>query len=220
MAARRNLRQLDGSVADRPGHGEGVRFSGRINRTVRPSRIDVGNGTYVKTGGGLFAGEILVDGPSEPIFAPPNAILTHAGGTAMITNDLRLVGQGSRSNPRSATFYMTGGSLSAHRILLETMGIFNQSSGMVQVASTLLMQDNGSVPSTYYFSGGKLFTSETSISSFYPESSGFGQSGGTHIVTNTLWINGVAIYTFSGGTVRAQPTGISGGSFSVIWRHA
>src|SRR6185503_3652218 len=76
--------------------------------------IAVGNGIYLKTGGGLFAGDLRVVAPSVPFFAPPSAIMTHAGGTAMITNDLRLVGQGNRLILRSATFNMSGGSLTAH----------------------------------------------------------------------------------------------------------
>jgi len=165
----------------------------------------VGNGTYVKNGGGLFAGEVRVLAPSEPIFAPPTAIMTHAGGTAMITNDLRIVGQGNRTNPRTATLNMFGGSLSAYRILLEEAGVFNQTNGTVNVANELFVDDNGGrVPSRYYLSGGNLFTSDTTISSSYPESSTIGQSEGTHIVTNTLWINGNAIYQLIGGTVTAS----------------
>src|SRR5204863_8302415 len=101
------------------------------------SNLDVGNGTYVKNGGGLFAGEVRLVAPSQPIFAPPAAILTHAGGTATITNNLRLVGQGNRTNPRSATFNMFGGSLSTPRIEMETGGIFNQTNGTVNVANEL-----------------------------------------------------------------------------------
>jgi hypothetical protein len=72
------------------------------------------------------------------------------------------------------------------------------------------MQDAGRVGSSYNLSGGKLFAAETSLSSFYPASSGVGQSGGTHIVTNTLWINGTARYTLSGGTVSAPNINFTG----------
>jgi hypothetical protein len=179
--------------------------------TNSASDLFVGNGTYVKNGGGLFAGEVRLIAPSEPIFAPPTAILTHAGGTAMITNDLRLGGQGSRLNPRTATFNMFGGSLSAHRILLEQAGMFIQTNGTVYVANELFVDDNGGrVPSNYYLSGGNLFTSDTTLSSSYPESSNIDQSGGRHIVTNTLWINGNAIYQLSGGTVTASNIVLTG----------
>src|ERR1041385_1362917 len=173
-------------------------------------QIDVGNGTYVKSGGGLFAGEVVVNAPSAPIFAPPTAILTHAGGTATITNDLRLVGQGSRTNPRAATFNMFGGSLSTPRIQMEEAAVFNQTNGAVNVANELLIDDNTGIPSRYYLSGGNLFTSDTSLSSSYPESSTFTQSGGRHIVTDTVWINGNAIYQMNGGTVSAPNIVLTG----------
>src|SRR5262249_52356856 len=124
--------------------------------TNRARQINVGNGTYIKNGGGLFAGEIVVDAPSEPIFAPPTAILTHAGGTGLVTNDLRLVGQGGRLNPRSATFNMFGGSLSTPRIQMEEAGVFNQTNGTVNVANELFINDDAAIPSNYYLSGGNL----------------------------------------------------------------
>jgi hypothetical protein len=178
--------------------------------TNSASDLFVGNGTYMKNGGGLFAGEVRVVAPSAPIFAPPTAILTHAGGTATITNDLRLLGQGNRLNPRAATFNMFGGSLSAHRILMEGAAMFTQSNGTVKVANELIVDDNGRVPSSCYLSGGNLFTSGTTLSSSYPESSSIGQSGGTHLVTNTLRINGNAIYRLSGGTVTAPNIVLTG----------
>jgi len=58
--------------------------------TNSASQLNVGNGIYVKNDGGLFAGEINVDAPNGSIISPPSAILNHAGGTATITNDLRL----------------------------------------------------------------------------------------------------------------------------------
>lgn len=178
--------------------------------TNSAGELAVGNGSYVKNGGGLFAGEVRVDAPAEPIFAPPTAILTLAGGTATITNDLRLLGQGNRQNPRSATFNMFGGTLSVHRILLEPAAQVLQTNGTVNVANEVLMDDNGRVPSTYHLSGGTLATPATTVSSSYPESSTFDQSGGTHIVTNTLWINGNAIYHLSGGTVSASNIMLTG----------
>ncbi len=193
--------------------GVGQTGFGMLNQnggTNSASELSVGNGTYVKNGGGLFAGEVRVVAPSEPIFAPPNAIMTHAGGTATITNDLRLVGQGGRQNPRTATFNMFGGSLSAHRILVQEAGMFTQTNGTVNVANELFVGDNGRIPSSYYLSSGKLFTSDTTVSSSYPESSNIGQSGGTHIVTNTLRINGNAIYHLSGGTVTTPNIVLTG----------
>ena len=192
----------------------GANGFGTLNQnggTNSAPRIDVGNGTYMKNGGGLFAGEIVVDAPSEPIFAPPTAILTHAGGTSIITNDLRLVGQGNRLNPRAATFNMFGGSLSTPRIQMEEAGMFNQTNGTVNVANELFVDDNGGrVPSRYYLSGGNLFASDTTISSSYPEPSTVSQSGGRHIITNTLWINGNAMYQLTGGTVSVPNIVLTG----------
>jgi hypothetical protein len=172
--------------------------------------IDVGNGVYVKNGGGLFAGEIVVDAPSVPIFAAPTAILTHAGGTATITNDLRLVGQGNRHNPHSATFNMFGGSLSTPRIQMQVAGLFNQTNGTVNVANELFVDDKGLLASSYSLSGGNLFTSETTLSSSWPESSTFSQSGGTHIVKEKVWINGSAIYQLTGGKVSVPNINLTG----------
>ena len=74
-------------------------------------------------------------------------------------------------NPRTATFNMLGGSLSTHRILMETAGMFTQTDGTVNVANELFVDDNGGrTPSTYYLYGGNLFTSNTYLSSSYPES--------------------------------------------------
>lgn len=179
--------------------------------TNSTSDLAVGNGFYVKNGGGLFAGEVRVLAPSVSIVAPPSAILTHAGGAATITNNLRLVGQGSRLNPRSATVNMFGGSLSANRVQLEVAGVFNQTNGIVNVSNELFIDDNGGrIPSSYYLSGGNVFTPRTTISSSYPEPCYLNQSGGTHIVTNQLWINGNAIYQLSGGTVAASNIVLNG----------
>jgi hypothetical protein len=167
------------------------------------SDISVGNGTYVKNGGGLFGGEVRVLGTSEPTLVPPAGIMTHAGGTATITNVLRLVGQSGRL----ARFNMLGGSLATPRIQLEMAGLFSQSNGTVHVASELFIDDDQNLPSTYYLSGGNVFANRTTISS---PSTAFAQSGGAHVVTNTLWISGDTIYRLSGGTVSASNIVLSG----------
>ena len=170
--------------------------------TNSTSDLAVGNGTYQKNGGELFAGQVRVLAPSAPIFAPPAGILTHAGGTATISNVLSLAGQGSRSNPRTATFNMFGGTLSTPRIQLDVAAVFAQTNGTVNVANELFIDDNGGiVPSHYYLSGGSLFTMNASVSSSYPDTGSFNQSGGTHRVTDTLWLNGNALYQLSGGTI-------------------
>jgi hypothetical protein len=184
--------------------------------------MSVGNGTYVKNGGSLFAGGVLVDAPSLSISAPPTAILTHAGGTATITNDLSIIGQGNRLNPKLATVNMFGGSLSAYRILMEVAGAFYQTNGTVTLENELFIDDNGgTLASTYNFSGGSLFTPETTVESSYPQTSSLNQSGGRQIVTNTLWINGTALYQLSGGTLTASNIVLTGNinlppQFSII----
>jgi len=193
--------------------GIGQTGFGTLNQTSgtnSATQIDIGNGTYLKNGGGLFAGDVRVLAPSEPIFAPPTAILTHAGGTAMITNDLRLLGQGARQNPRAATFNMFGGSLSASRILMEEAGVFNQINGTVEVGNELFVGDNSTMASSYSLSGGDLFASDTTLSSSYPESSIFDQTGGRHIVSDTVRINGTAMYQLSGGTVAVPNIVLTG----------
>lgn len=179
--------------------------------TNSASLIDVGNGTYVKSAGGLFAGEISLTAPFVPIYAPPTAVLTHAGGTATITNQLRVLGQGNRHNPHMATFNMFGGSLSTPRIQLQEAGIFNHTNGTVSVANELFMDDNGgTLASAYHLSGGTLSTSRTTISSSYPESGTFSQSGGAQTVTDTIWINGTATYQLTGGTVSVPNINLTG----------
>lgn len=172
--------------------------------TNSTSDLAVGNGTYVKNGGGLFADELRVIAPSEPIFAPPAAVMTHAGGTAIITTDLSLNGVSSRLNPRPAMFNMLGGSLAANRILIESAGRLTQSNGTVNVATEVFIENSGSVSGVYLLAGGNLFTAKTTVSSPSWDPSYFSQSGGTHIMTNQLSINGTAVYQLMGGTVSVS----------------
>jgi hypothetical protein len=167
--------------------------------------ISVGNGTYVKTAGGLFAGELRVLGTSEPTLVPPAGVMTHAGGTAIISNVLRLVGQ---ANQRIATFNMLGGSLAAPRVQLEVAARFTQSNGLVNVAQELFIDDGRGIPSSYALSGGNLFVGNAIVSS--SSSTGFDQSGGTHRVTNNLWIANESIYRLSGGTLSVSNIILSG----------
>ncbi len=179
--------------------------------TNSASDLFVDYGNYLKNGGSLFAGDVRLIAPSPQLNSFAGAILTHAGGSAIITNDLRLEGQGNRHAPQAATFNMFGGSLSVRRILMEEAGMFFQTNGTVNVANELFVGDNGgNLSSTYHLSGGNLFTSDATISSSSSEPSYITQSGGTHIVTNNLWINGTAIYLFQGGTVIASNIVLSG----------
>ena len=151
--------------------------------------ISIADGTYVKNGGGLFAGDVDVSNAAN---------LTHAGGAATVTNLVRLNGQ----QFGGTKFNMLGGSLSTPRIELVSSGEFTQSNGTVNVASELFNQTGRGPSSSYYLSGGNLFSARTTISSY---SARFLQSGGTHIVTNQLWINGTsALYQMSGGTLNAR----------------
>lgn len=139
--------------------------------TNSASQINVGYGIYGKNGGGLFAGDLTLYAPNEPIYGPPAAILTHSGGTATITNALNVFGQGNRHNPHGATFNMFGGSLSTPRIHLQQAGFFQHTNGAVNVANELYIDDNATLDSTYSLSGGNLFTSNTTVLSSYPDSS-------------------------------------------------
>ena len=103
--------------------------------TNSASDLAVGNGIYVKNGGGLFAGEVRVISPS--------GTLTHAGGTATITNVLRLAGQ---SGQDIATFNMHGGSLSSPRVQLESAAVFTQTNGTVNVATELFVDNGPGIP--------------------------------------------------------------------------
>ena len=178
--------------------------------TNSATQINVGNGIYTKNGGGLFAGEIALEAPSGSLLAPPSAILNHAGGTASITNDLRLVGQGDRHNPHVATFNMSSGSISTPRIQMEETSVFNQSDGIVNVSGELFIDQGTGMGSSYYLSAGTLFTSATTLSSSWPENSALFQSGGTHIVTNTLWMNGSGMYELTGGSLSVSNIVLTG----------
>jgi hypothetical protein len=90
------------------------------------------------------------------------------------------------------------------------LGLFNQTSGTVSVANELFIDDNATLASIYSLSGGNLVTSNTTISSSYPESSSFSQSGGMHTVIDTVWINGTAMYQLTGGTVSAPNINLTG----------
>jgi len=109
-------------------------------------------------------------------------------------------------------FKMLGGSLSTPRIELDSAGLFSQSNGTVNVANELFMEENrsGAGANSYHLDGGNLFAANTTIS-FSSAGSSFIQSGGTHIVTNTLWINGTsALYQWSGGTINARNIVLTG----------
>jgi hypothetical protein len=178
-------------------HGSGTLIqSGGTNSA---SGINVSLGNYLKTGGGLFAGEVDI--------VAPGASLTHAGGSATITNLLKLDAQGP------ATFNMLGGSLSTPRIELQSAGLVTQSNGTVKVANELFMEENRSsaMPNSYHLHGGNLFTAKTTVSFSSRSSTSFIQSGGTHVVTNALWINGSSsIYQWQGGTINARKILLTG----------
>jgi hypothetical protein len=178
--------------------------------TNSATALFVPNGTYSKNAGGLFAGEVHVIGAAEPIFGPPS-LMTQAGGTTIITNDLSLEGQGTRHAPQGAIFEMSGGSLSTARIQLTQAGGFSQSNGTVTVANELFIDDNGgNLASGYSLSGGSLSTSDTTVESSWPENSEFDQSGGTQIIADKLWINGTALYRLTGGVLSAPNIVLSG----------
>jgi hypothetical protein len=165
--------------------------------TNSASTLFVSLGNYLKNGGGLFAGEVALVNAS--------ATMTHAGGTATITNMLRLNAQGS-----AARFNMLGGSLSTPRIDMLSGGLVTQSNGTVNVSSELFMEENSAnaSPVTYSLNGGNLFTARTTVSH---ATSSFSQNGGAHVVTNTLWINGSSTtYQFHGGTLNASNIVLTG----------
>src|SRR5262249_51626568 len=101
---------------------------------------------------------------------------------------------------------MLGGSLSTPRIEMDSAGLVTQSNGTVKVANELFMEENrsGASANAYYLDGGNLFAARTTVSFSSYSTTSFIQNGGTHIVTNTLWVNGgSAIYQFRGGTINA-----------------
>jgi hypothetical protein len=179
-------------------HGFGTLIqSGGTNSA---SLVSVGPGSYSKSGGGLFAGEVEI--------ATTGSSMTHSGGSTTISNLLRLDAQGSGS----AMFNMLGGSLSTPRIELLSAGLFTQSNGTVNVANELFMEENrsGAGSNSYHLDGGNLFAAQTTIS-FSSVSSTFIQNGGTHVVTNTLWINGSStLYQMTGGTLNARDIVLTG----------
>ena len=182
-------------------HGVGTLIQEGGTNTA-PS-IAVGKGQYLKNGGGLFAGELRILSPS--LVPRPNMI--HAGGTATISNALRVVG-GDRLGPEPVRFDMVGGSLSARHIQLEHAGTFTQSNGTVNLAGELLIYTSGwRSRSDYYLYGGNLSASRTTIS----WSCSVNQSGGTHSVSNELWMSGYeAVYRFSGGSLNSRNIRLSG----------
>jgi hypothetical protein len=183
------------------GFGTLVQNGGTNNAT----ELVVGKGIYTKNGGALFAGNLSVLAPSESLTAPTDAIMNHAGGSAIVTNLIRLLGQGPRQSARSATFNMSGGTLSTPQLRLEAVALFNQqSNSTVAVANELLIEDVGALPGFYNLSGGNLFDSNTTLSSGSQFQTSFAQTGGTHIITNNLQINGTAVYQLQGGTVTAS----------------
>jgi hypothetical protein len=205
--------------------GLGQNGSGTLTQnggTNSTSTLFVGPGHYVKNAGGLFAGEVRVIGVSAPIFAQPASVMTHAGGTAIITNVLTLEGQGSRHDPEPGVFNMSGGSLSTPRIQLVEAGLFTQSNGTVNVANELFLDDHGgTLASSYSLFGGNLITSNETVESSWPENSEISQNGGTNTIATTLWINGSAIYQLSGGRLRVPNINFTGNissppQFSII----
>jgi hypothetical protein len=108
---------------------------------------------------------------------------------------------------------MLGGSLSTPRMEMESGGLVTQSNGTVNVSRELFMEENraSASPNAYYLNGGNLFAARTTISFSTHSSTSFNQSGGMHIVTNQLSINGSStIYHFRGGTVSAPNIVLTG----------
>jgi hypothetical protein len=199
---------LDGVV-----QGDEFLYAGTFHQsggTNRVSSLLLTQGGYLKSGGDLFAGGISVIGSSGPLFAPLSPGMTQWNGTTTITNDLTVEGQGNRHAPEMATFNLYGGSLSANRILLEQNGFFRQTNGTVDVTNDLYITDNSTLASVYYLSDGTLSTSNTTITSSYPENSSFSESGGTHHISNTLSILGMGRYSITDGAVIVPHIVLSG----------
>jgi hypothetical protein len=160
------------------------------------------------TGGSLFLGDGMLTA-GKGFGASYLGNISQTGGNITVTNTLRLSGSRILSYFYVATYNMSGGSLTALQIVLETAGTFTQSNGVIHLRQDLQIRDNGSVPSDYQMFGGSLFTSNTVLST-YPQTGHFYQNGGTHLVTNTLSIGGYAQYSLGSGTLSAPKIIISG----------
>jgi hypothetical protein len=169
--------------------------------------VTVGNGHYVKSGGGLFVGEVRVLGSTAP--GSDLGAMSYEAGTGFITNRLRLVGQ----DGKQAHFTMTGGALTTRRIEIQQLGRVTHWDGTLQVTEELFIEDRES--GHYGLYGGTLLSarstiSHISMSSQYMAPSQFSQGGGTHIVSGHLTMNGNARYLLSGGTVTAPDIVLTG----------
>jgi hypothetical protein len=139
------------------------------------------------------------------------------GGTHTIHGPLTIHGDFVPPNPgyyADGAYYLNGGLLTCDSLDAE-IAYFSQSGGTNQVAGELFCGYQPS--SSYNLSGGTLMTSNTTVE--FNWNQGFYQSGGIHIVTNELWIDGSTSaylfqgYRFSGGEIvvkdiRVSKTGV------------
>jgi hypothetical protein len=188
---------------------------------VQGNMMSLGNASFAQDDGLLsmqnislvggtctFSGGIVQCGALTLNFV---SAVTQSGGAATVTNDLTLEGSGNRHAPEFVQFHLSGGALSANRILMEEAGMFFQTNGSVNAANEIFVHDGGgNLASVYSLSGGNLFTSDATISSSYPENSSIDQSGGTEVITNQLSIYGTASYQFRGGTIVASNIVLTG----------
>jgi hypothetical protein len=115
-------------------------------------------------------------------------------------------GVGGSATPHPASYTMTNGHLR-----LQALGVrlatFHQSGGTNEIAENLWVRQGWHNDYTVYaLSGGYLVTSNSTAyasSTYYPGTRGFEQSGGTHIVRGTLFLQSGGLYPsgyrFSGG---------------------
>lgn len=189
----------------------GTNFSDNITLGVTPGYPDVSendgvepNGDYTVSGGVLNAPYMTVNYPCTLNVLGGSASIGFIEGTRLYDiYDGELAG------------YMTvqGGTLVSGGI--DSFGPFTQTGGTNAVTGSLIIDGWG--PSYYVLSAGLLMASDTIV--LGANAWAFRQSGGLHIVTNFLQVNGLGgefgpAYALSGGVLVASNISLTNATFA------
>lgn len=149
-----------------------------------------------------------------------------AGQTATNSGSMSVAGyvefrRGGSATPHPASYTMTNGQLRLQALAVR-LATFHQSGGTNEIAENLWVTQGWHNDNTVYgLSGGYLITSNSTASAsstYYPGTRGFQQSGGTHIVRGTLFLQSGGLfpsgYSFFGGQLIVRDIHMLGAIFS------
>ncbi|HEX8523548.1 MAG TPA: hypothetical protein VF669_14940 [Tepidisphaeraceae bacterium] len=192
----------------------GTLSTGSLNLDAHPWRFRWTGGSLNITSGSLFIETAGTNGNAivgQTLTAGKN--LSVAGTTTVSSGNTLDANGGnftSGSLLNSGTINCSGDSkiivLGHEQIAPNSKGTFTQSGGTHTVNGRLTVASGNNTSGTYLLSGGRVNVSEMKIGDTLGASGGFGQTGGSLYVTNSLWLSttdasATGFYTLSGASI-------------------